>query len=98
MMMEEEYRYHTLLSLWQGGWESVNGNPDVYIFQGHGGNYYLLAYGYDKEYGRGSFSLYEIDMDEDGCYVRMGMRHCRLSTEEPPYALHIAGWGSYMKD
>ena len=98
MSMEEEYQiYRNLLSSWQGGWESVNGNPDVFIFQGYDGNYYLLAYSYDKDYGRGSFSCYEIDSDENGCYICMGMKHCQLISEELPYSLHISGWGSYMK-
>jgi len=86
------------LSLWQGGWESVNGNPDVFIFQKYDGNYYLLAYSYDKDYGRGCFSCYEIDSDENGCYIRMGMKHCRLTSGELPDTLHISGWGSYMKN
>ncbi|GHU08923.1 hypothetical protein FACS189431_6050 [Alphaproteobacteria bacterium] len=98
MMMEEEYQYHNLLSLWQGGWMSVNGNPDIYIFQGYDGNYCLLAYSYDKEYGRGTFSCYEIEADEDGSYIRMGMKLCRMEPEESPYGLHISGWGCYMKN
>jgi hypothetical protein len=99
MMMKEEYQpCLNRLALWQGAWESVNGNPDVYIFQGYTGNYYLLAYSYDKEYGRGSFSLHDIDSDENGCYIRMGMKQCRLSSEERPYTLHIVGWGNYMKN
>ena len=99
MSIEEEYQiYKNLLSSWQGGWESVNGNPDVFIFQGYNDNYYLLAYSYDKDYGRGNFSCYEIDSDENGCYIRMGMKHCRLTSEESPYTLHISGWGSYMKN
>lgn len=97
--MKEEYQpYYNLLSLWLGGWESVNGNPDVYIFQGYDGNHYLLAYSYDKECDRGSFSLYDIDSDENGCYIRMGMKYCRLTSEESPSGLYIAGWGSYMKN
>lgn len=98
MMTEEEYQYNNLLFSWQGGWESVNGNPNVYIFQGYNGNYYLLAYNYDRECQRGSFSLHDIDADESGYYIRMGMKHCRLSSEEPPYTLHIVGWGDYMKN
>lgn len=98
MMMEEFQSHWNTLATWQGGWESVNGNPDVYIFQGYTGNYYLLAYSYDRECGRGCFSLHDIDADENGCYIRMGMKHCRLTSEEPPYTLHISGWGSYMKN
>ncbi len=99
MMPEEGYQsYRNTLALWQGGWESVNGNPDVYIFQGYDGNYYLLAYNYDKDYGRGNFSLHDIDSDESGCYVRMGMKCCRLSSEEPTCTLYISGWGGYMKN
>ena len=97
MMLEEEYQYRNLLSLWQDGWESVNGNPDVYIFHGYDGNCYLLAYSYDKDYGRGNFSLQGIDSDDSGCYVRMGMKCCHLSSEEPPYTLYISGWGGYIK-
>lgn len=101
IMEEEEYlSYLQLLSLWTGGWMSVNGNPnpDVYIFQGYGGNYFLLAYSYDKESGRGSFTLYDIDLDEEGCYIRMGMKSYRLSEEKFPYGLSIGEWGSYMKN
>ncbi|MDR3058079.1 MAG: DUF3876 domain-containing protein [Prevotella sp.] len=97
-MKTEEYQDLNRLSSWQGGWESVNGNPDVYIFRGYDGNYYLLAYSYDKDYGRGCFSCYEIDSDETGCYVRMGMKYCRLVSEESPQTLYIEGWGGYMKN
>lgn len=85
-------------SSWLGGWESVNGNPDVYIFQGYDGGYYLLAYSYDKQYGRGCFSLHEIDSDENGCFVRMGIGNNRLSATDAPYTLHIGSWGDYMKN
>ena len=99
MSMEEKYLSDSYsFSSWQGGWESVNGNPDVFIFQGYDGNYYLLAYSYDKDYGRGSFSCYEIGSDENGCYICMGMKHCRLTSDELPYTLYISGWGSYMKN
>lgn len=79
---------------------SVNGNPnpDVYIFQGYDSNYYLLAYSYDKEYGRGSFTLYDISSDEDGFYIRVGMKHYHLAEEKFPYGLSIGDWGSYMKN
>ena len=99
MKMTEEYQSenHFLSSL-QGGWESVNGNPDVFIFQRHDGNYCLLAYSYDKDYERGSFTCYEIDSDENGCYISMGMKDCRLIPEESPYTLYISGWGNYMKN
>ncbi|MFV0268435.1 MAG: DUF3876 domain-containing protein [Draconibacterium sp.] len=83
---------------WPGAWESVNGNPDVYIFRGYDGSYYLLAYSYDKESRRGSFSCYEIGADEEGYSIRMGMKCCRLEPEEKPYGLHITSWGSYMKN
>lgn len=82
---------------WLGSWESVNGNPDMYIFQGYDANYYLLAYSYDRECERGSFSCYDIDLDEEGWYIRMGMKFCRLSSEKFPYGLYITGWGSYIK-
>jgi|GEM_PF-502446 len=82
---------------WLGGWESVNGNSDIYIFQGVDGNYYLLACSYDKESERGCFSCYEIEQDEEGCYIRKGIKYVRLLPEEKPYGLHISGWGSYMK-
>jgi hypothetical protein len=97
-MKEELQQYSNVSTAWQGAWESMNGNPDIYIFQGYDGNYYLLAYSYDKDYGRGSFSCYEIDSDENGCYVRTGMKPCRMESEESPYGLYIAGWGSYMKN
>ncbi len=97
MSKKEEYPVsNDFLARLQGGWESVNGNPDVYIFRGYGGNYYLLTYSYDKEYERGSFSCYAVETDEEGCYIRMGMKHCRLTEEKSPYGLHITGWGSYM--
>lgn len=80
-----------------GAWESVNGNPDVCIFRDYGGYYYLLAYSYDRDYGRGSFSCYGIDRDADSCYIRMGIKCCRLTIERTPLSLHIAGWGGYVK-
>lgn len=39
-----------------GGWESLDGSPDFYIFRDSSGDYRLLAYSLDAEYGRGSFS------------------------------------------
>lgn len=96
--MKEEQQYNSTLSSWQGAWISVNGNPNIYIFHGYDGNYYLLAYSYDKESGRGSFSLYNIDSDESGCFANIGMKPCEMTSEEHPYGLYIAGWGSYMKD
>ncbi len=96
-MKEYQSNQNTLAS-WQGGWESVNGNPDVYIFRGYEGNYYLLAYNYDKDYNRGSFSCYKIDSDKDSCYVRMNTKYYRLSEEKFPYSLCIGNWGSYMKN
>ena len=48
-----------------GGWESLDGSPDFYIFRDSSGDYRLLAYSLDAEYGRGSFSLYRID--GEGC-------------------------------
>jgi len=95
-MREEEYQSD--LASWLGGWESVNSNPDVYIFQGYDDNYYLLAYSYDRESERGNFSCYEISSDEDGCYIRMGMNRCKIESEESPYGLYIGNWGSYMKN
>lgn len=96
--MEEEYQiYQHFPTEWLGAWQSVNGNPDMYIFQGYGGNYYLLTYSYDKESERGSFSCYDINPDKDGWYIQMGIRCSRLSSEESPFGLRIAGWGSYMK-
>lgn len=98
MNTKEEPINNGFLSRLQGGWESVNGNPDIYVFRDYDGNYYLLAYSYDTECGRGSFSCYAIEPDEDGCYIRMGMKRCRLTEEESPYGLHITGWGSYMRN
>jgi hypothetical protein len=83
---------------WLGGWASVNGNPDVYIFQGYNGNYCLLAYCYDKEYERGSFFCHEIYPDENGCYICIGTKRHRLTTEDSSCTLHIAGWGDYMQN
>lgn len=97
-MIEEYHQYSNILSLWKGAWISVNGNPDIYIFQAYDGNYYLLAYSYDKESERGSFSCHDVDSDENGCYAHIGMKPCEITSEELPYSLHIAGWGSYLKD
>ena len=36
-----------------GGWESLDGSPDFYIFRDSSGDYRLLAYSLDAEYGRG---------------------------------------------
>ena len=47
--MEECHNYQGFPTEWLGAWESINANPEVYIFQGYDGNYYLLAYNYDKE-------------------------------------------------
>lgn len=97
--MEEIHQSNLqFLSYCLGGWESVNGNPDVYIFQGYDENYYLLAYSYDKESERGSFFCYNIDWDEEGCYIRMGIKQYYFSEENQPYGLHIGAWGSYMKN
>lgn len=98
-MIHEEYLLNNaFLSQSQGAWESVNeGNPDVYIFRGYNSRYYLLAYSYDRESQRGCFSCYEIDSDEEGCHVSMGMKRNRIEAEQSPYGLFIAGWGSYMK-
>lgn len=99
MSTEEDYPVSNgFLARLQGGWESVNGNPDVYIFRGYDGNYYLLAYSYDTEYGRGCFSCYAIEWEEESCYIGMGRKHYRLTEEELPYGLHITGWGSYMRN
>ncbi|GAB6118886.1 hypothetical protein [Dysgonomonas termitidis] len=68
--MEEYQNNQGFPTEWLGAWESVNGNPDLYIFQGYDGKYYLLAYSYDKECERGSFSCYNIDSDEEGWYIR----------------------------
>ena len=95
--MIEDKCYSNLIA-WQGGWESVNGNPDVYIFQGYGGSHYLLTYYYNKEYARGNFSCYEIDLDEEGYYVRIGTKQYRLSEDKYPYGLSVGDWGSYMKN
>lgn len=98
-MREEEYQSdRTIPTSWLGGWESVNGNPDVYIFCGYDGSHYLLTYSYDKEYGRGSFFCYEIDFDEEGCCIRMGTKCYRLSEEQSPCGLRIGDWGSYIQD
>lgn len=96
-MKNEFQSYQSFPTSWLGAWQSVNGNPDVYIFQGYDGNYYLLAYNYDKEFERGDFSCYNMDTDENGWYIQVRMRCCRLNSENSPYGLHIISWGSYMK-
>ena len=95
--MEEYQNYRSFPTAWLGAWESINGNPDVYFYQGCNGNYYLLAYDYDKESERGSFSCYEIDSDEEGYSIGMGMKRSKIESEKSPFGLHITGWGSYMK-
>ena len=95
--MEEYQIYQNFPTEWLGAWESINGNPDVYIFQGYDGNYYLLAYYYDKKSERGNFTCYEIDLDEGGCSIGMGMKRSKIESEKLPYGLYITGWGSYMK-
>ena len=66
-----------------GGWESLDG---------------LLAYSLDAEYGRGSFSLYRIDGDGEGCHIRIGTKECRFMSEGCPHTLHVMGWGRYMRN
>jgi hypothetical protein len=95
--MEEYQIYLSFPTAWLGAWESVNGNPDVYIFQRYDGNYYLLAYYYDKESERGSFSYYQIDSNEESYSIGMGMNRSKIESEKSPYGLYITGWGSYMK-
>ena len=98
-MSEKEYQSVSFfLPLCQGGWESINGNPDIFIFQGYDSKYYLLAYIYDKDYGRGSFSCYEIELDENEAFVYIGTKRCSLKSEEAPHTLYITDWGSYMKN
>ncbi|GAB6013364.1 DUF3876 domain-containing protein [Viscerimonas tarda] len=97
--MKKEYQSGlNRLASWLGGWESVNGNPDAYIFRGYDGNYYLLTYSYDKDYGRGSFSCYRVESDERGYYIYMNMKHYYLIEEQFPFGLCIGDWGSYMKN
>lgn len=97
--MKEEYQSGlNRPALWLGGWESVNGNPDAYIFQDYDGDYYLLTYIYDKDYGRGSFSCYKMESDENGWYICMGTKHYYLIEEQFPFGLCIGDWGSYMKN
>lgn len=96
--MEECHNYQGFPTEWLGAWESINANPDVYIFQGYDGNYYLLAYSYDRESEWGSFSCYDIDWDKEDCYIRMGIKRYYLSEEKQPYGLYIGVWGSYMRN
>ena len=58
----------------------------------------LLAYSLDAEYGRGSFSLYRIDGDGEGCHIRIGTKECRFMSEGCPHTLHVMGWGRYMRN
>jgi len=98
MSEEKQQSVVLFLSLCKGGWESINDNPDIFIFHGYDGKYYLLAYSYDKDYGRGSFSCYEIESDENGLFVYIGMKRCSLESENTPHTLYITGWGGYMKN
>ena len=95
--MEEYQIYQGFPTEWLGAWESIDGNPDVYIYQGYDRKSSLLAYNYDKESERGNFSCYDMNADENGWYVRMGMKCCLLMSESSPYGLHITSWGSYIK-
>ena len=93
-----------------GGWESLDGSPDFYIFRDSSGDYRLLAYSLDAEYGRGSFSLYSLDaeygrgsfslyrIDGEGCHIRIGTKECRFMSEGCPHILHVMGWGRYMRN
>jgi len=74
-----------------GGWESLDGSPDFYIFRDSSGDYRLLAYSLDAEYGRGSFSLYRIDGDGEGCHIRIGTKECRFMSEGCP--ISSMSWG-----
>lgn len=97
--MQESYPIKkNLCSQIEGAWQSVNGNPDIYIYQGYHGDYYMLAYAYDRNYSCGSFSCYNIDFDEESCFVYLGMKQCRLSIEKYPLSLHVAHWGSYIQN
>ncbi|WP_242034349.1 DUF3876 domain-containing protein [Dysgonomonas sp. BGC7] len=58
--MEKYQNYRSFPTAWLGAWESVNGNPDVYIFQGYNGSYNLLAYHYDKESKREVFPVTKL--------------------------------------
>jgi len=87
----EQYIHINEFSSWQAAWISVNGNPDIYILWVYDGNYYLLAYSYDKVSERGNFSCYNIDLDENGCYVQIGMKPCKMTSEELHYGLYITG-------
>ena len=51
-----------------------------------------------EEYGRGSFSLYRIDGDGEGCHIRIGTKECRFMSEGCPHILHVMGWGRYMRN
>ena len=73
-------------------------SPDFYIFRDSSGDYRLLAYSLDAEYGRGSFSLYRIDGDGEGCHIRIGTKECRFMSEGCPHTLHVMGWGRYMRN
>ena len=80
-----------------GGWESLDGSPDFYIFRDSSGDYRLLAYSLDAEYGRGSFSLYRIDgdgRDAISVSVRKSAGSCRRDAPNPP----CHGVGRYMRN
>jgi hypothetical protein len=59
--------------------------------------YWPITMTNDKEYEQGSFSCYKIETEENTCYIRLGVNTSELSEEKYPHALHITGWGSYMK-
>ncbi len=80
-----------------GGRDSLDGSPDFYIFRDSSGDNGLLAYSLDAEYGRGSFSLYRIDGDGEGCHICIGTKECLMS-EGCPHTLHVMGWGRYMRN
>ena len=70
-----------------GGWESLDGSPDFYIFRDSSGDYRLLAYSLDARGG-----------DGEGCHIRIGTKECRFMSEGCPHILHVMGWGRYMRN
>lgn len=97
-MQESNPIKKSLYSLIKGAWQSVNGNPDIYIYRDYDGDFYMLTYNYDRDYACRSFSCYKIEADKEGCFIYLGTKLCRLSIEKYPFSLHVTHWGSYIQN
>ncbi|WP_373200124.1 hypothetical protein [Phocaeicola vulgatus] len=81
-----------------GGWESLEAVPISTSSGIPAGTTACWPTALTPEYGRGSFSLYRIDGDGEGCHIRIGTKECRFMSEGCPHILHVMGWGRYMRN